>query len=233
MDILKIVRILYDKDRFMTLNEIYEEFRNRYNVSGFSDYKAAIRSSIYRNCINRDINTKNSKMFVSCLEKCHRGQKYGLYEWLDKSEDVEALMARKLKEKIDEENDTNYGENNIYNDEDINYKIENDVLIKFYGNGLNNNYIIPDGVKIIEKEAFSNNTILCNLEIPDTVTTINDKAFANCKNISSLNLPKSIVYIGENVFDGCENLETIFCETKAVKKLLTNLPKKTEIICLE
>ena len=46
-------------------------------------------------------------------------------------------------------------------------------------------------------------------------------------------LPGSIEQIGTNVFSGCDNLETLFVETKAVRKLLKDVPKSIEIVCLE
>ena len=65
MDLWKLKAIFNDKNRFLTLNEIYEEFSERYDISQYSDYKAAIRTEIYRNCIDRDLNTANKNTFVS------------------------------------------------------------------------------------------------------------------------------------------------------------------------
>ena len=66
-----------------------------------------------------------------------------------------------------------------------------------------------------------------------TITKIGNNAFKNCSKLRDLVLPGSIKEIGSNAFDGCDNLETIFCNTKAVKKLLIDLPKHIEIVCLE
>lgn len=69
--------------------------------------------------------------------------------------------------------------------------------------------------------------------IPQGVTEITDNALLDCKYVHDLVLPSSITTIGSNAFKNCPNLETIFCETKQVKKLLTNIPKNIEIVCLE
>ena len=84
MDLLKIIEIFNNENRFLTLNEIYEEYSRRYDVSQYSDYKSAIRTEIYRNCVDRDLNTSNKTIFVSTDIKGTKGQRYGLVEWLAK-----------------------------------------------------------------------------------------------------------------------------------------------------
>lgn len=79
-------------------------------------------------------------------------------------------------------------------------------------------------------EKFNSNFVLT---IPETVTKIGNNTFKDCVKLRDLVLPGSIKEIGSHAFDGCENLETIFCNTKAVKKLLVDLPKHIEIVCLE
>ena len=85
MELWKLKAIFNDKNRFLTLNEIYEEFSEKYDISQYSDYKAAIRSEIYRNCIDRDLNISNKNTFVSFDLKGVRGQKYGLLEWIEEA----------------------------------------------------------------------------------------------------------------------------------------------------
>ena len=90
MELWKLIAVFNDKNRFLSLNEIYEEFTERYDISQYSDYKAAVRSEIYRNCIDRDLNRTNKNTFISFALKGLKGQKYGLLEWVEKTEkDVE------------------------------------------------------------------------------------------------------------------------------------------------
>lgn len=113
------------------------------------------------------------------------------------------------------------------------FSIQGVTLFKFYGKHNISEYTIPNGIEIIDKNAFADNKFLYVLNMPETVTSIDDCAFKNCSNLRELILPSSITHIGKNVFDNCDNLETLFCKTKAVKKLLKDLPKHIEIVCLE
>lgn len=63
-------------------------------------------------------------------------------------------------------------------------------------------YAVPDGVKIIEKNAFFE----CRLEniiLPDTVEEIRDAAFI-CAHFKHVNIPDSVVKFGVNVFVGAD-----------------------------
>ena len=82
MELWKLKSIFNRKNRFLTLNEIYEEFSLSFDVLGYEDFKAAIRTEIYRNCVYRNLNIKGNKLFVSLKAKGERGQQYGLYEWV-------------------------------------------------------------------------------------------------------------------------------------------------------
>lgn len=106
-------------------------------------------------------------------------------------------------------------------------------MVRCYGKKLKSSYDIPNGVTEIADNAFADNADVYNLTIPETVTKIGNNAFKDCVKLRDLVLPGSIKEIGSHAFDGCENLETIFCNTKAVKKLLVDLPKHIEIVCLE
>jgi hypothetical protein len=82
MEIWKLINIFNERREFLTLNEIYDEYANRFDVDNFVDYKAAIRTELYRNCIDRTLNTKYNNIFISIFQKNTRGQKYGLSEWV-------------------------------------------------------------------------------------------------------------------------------------------------------
>ena len=68
---------------------------------------------------------------------------------------------------------------------------------------------IPDGIKVIGKQAFSENPALIHVEIGSDVTTINSKAFENCSGIKSLSIPDRVTYIGTGVLSGCSSLESL------------------------
>lgn len=65
---------------------------------------------------------------------------------------------------------------------------------------------LPESLKIIESEAFSN--LACQaIIIPDGCTTIGERAFAGCKNLLYVWIPASVTNYPANAFEGCnENL---------------------------
>lgn len=94
MEIWKIKVIFREKNEFITLNELYDEFSERYDVSQYVDYKAAIRCEVNRNCIDRNRNKKHNSIFISLFPKGTKGQKYGLYDWVkqDTEEETDVLI---------------------------------------------------------------------------------------------------------------------------------------------
>jgi len=65
---------------------------------------------------------------------------------------------------------------------------------------------LPDGIKVIEDEAFMNASSLQTVIVPDSVTEIGDRAFAGCTLLYEIRLPDSVVRISEDAFEGCERL---------------------------
>lgn len=80
------------------------------------------------------------------------------------------------------------------------------------------NSIIPEGVKIIGKSAFSGNTNLESIVIPNSVEVIEEDAFRNCSNLKNITFSSNLKRIGDSAFFGCKKLKEI------------NLPKTLKII---
>ena len=70
-------------------------------------------------------------------------------------------------------------------------------------------YSIPDSVKSIGDNAFSNCINLESVIIPDSVVSIGSCAFANCKSIRKIVVPNSVKIIESNTFSDCSNLESV------------------------
>ena len=70
------------------------------------------------------------------------------------------------------------------------FNIKNGVLLKY--NGTDREVIIPEGVSIIEVEAFYRNKTIEKVVIPEGVIEIKDYAFYNCENLSVIEFPKSL-----------------------------------------
>lgn len=101
MDIFKIIGIFKEKDKFLSLSEIYEEYKARYSVEGYVDYRAALRNEINRNCADRALNLNDKRIFVSLNEKGKKGQLIGLYEW---------MYSRNFEDSVTNKNLINYQE---------------------------------------------------------------------------------------------------------------------------
>ena len=59
-------------------------------------------------------------------------------------------------------------------------------------------------------DVFAFNENVTSIEIPEGIEVIQAEAFKNCTNLKSVKIPESLWGIGENVFDGCDSLETVY-----------------------
>ena len=96
------------------------------------------------------------------------------------------------------------------------FEMNGSTLVKYLGTATE--VTLPDFVKEIGKDAFSNHETITNVTIPDSVKSIGYAAFENCPNLKSVSIPESVKTIGSSAFSGCEKLESV------------NIPKKTEEI---
>ncbi len=74
---------------------------------------------------------------------------------------------------------------------------------------IDNIAIIPQGVKCIDRDAYSMCTSLTSIIIPDGVTFIGERAFYGCTNLISIELPDSLQFIDDEAFEGCTSLISI------------------------
>ena len=72
--------------------------------------------------------------------------------------------------------------------------------------GLEGEYSIRKGVKVIGNRTFERCDSLTSINIPDGVTKIGDFAFCGCKSLKSINIPDCVTNIGDLAFSGCDNL---------------------------
>lgn len=98
--------------------------------------------------------------------------------------------------------------------------IKNGKLIKY--EGLEQDVVIPDGVKVIGKRAFENTALnykrLTSITIPNSVEVIEEFAFKSCYNLEKIDIPDTVKSVGENAFRSCTKLSEV------------NLPKYLEKI---
>lgn len=97
-------------------------------------------------------------------------------------------------------------------DEDLKNAVEDEFGVKYSKDwkrllksplGLEGEYSIRKGVKVIGNSAFWLCSSLTNINIPNSITTIGEGAFARCKSLTSINIPNSVTTIGEGAFKDC------------------------------
>ena len=74
-------------------------------------------------------------------------------------------------------------------------------------------FVVPKGIKKINKNAFKDNNDLQRIELPDGLEEIGELAFfrSNKKEINTLreiNIPSSVTVIGRSAFEGCSQLSS-------------------------
>ena len=68
---------------------------------------------------------------------------------------------------------------------------------------------IPEGIELIEVDAFEKNEKLKEIIIPDTVKKIKNSAFSHCSNLTGIRLPKGIDTIEAYTFSSCDKLLSV------------------------
>ena len=76
---------------------------------------------------------------------------------------------------------------------------------------------MPQTLREIESNAFSNCTSLQSINIPNGVTKIRKSAFFMCKQIQSISLPQTLQEIESVTFSGCSSLQYINIPSKVTK----------------
>ena len=99
------------------------------------------------------------------------------------------------------------------------FKIENGILKEYLGT--QTHVEIPNGVREIGCNAFSENAAITKVTVPDSVTKIGENAFLRCEMLNTVHLPESIEQIDSHAFGYCY----------ALKKI--RIPQKTERISLD
>lgn len=85
---------------------------------------------------------------------------------------------------------------NIASHED--FQISGRTVVKYLGN--QPVVVIPDGIRIIGKKAFADNTAIKEVRIPDSVQKIKESAFEFCTRLQTINLPKGLIELGNCAF---------------------------------
>ncbi len=117
------------------------------------------------------------------------------------------------------------------------YNKDKSVLLSCPG-GKTGEVLVPEGVSVIEEDAFGECGNLTSISIPESVQTIKMYAFFRCRSLIGISLPKSLQSIGLYAFNGCSGLQDIHvAEENSVLSsndgILYNKEKSTLIKCPE
>lgn len=110
------------------------------------------------------------------------------------------------------------------------FVVVNGVLCDYFGTA--DKVVIPDGVKEIEHNCFSNEK-MTELVLPNSLVSIGQGAFQNCGKLTKVEIPDSVTSIGRSAFSGCSSLSelklsanvktidfSVFSGTANLKKLI-------------
>ena len=78
-----------------------------------------------------------------------------------------------------------------------------------FSHGPLENIYIPEGVVIIDNNAFANCSKLKSITVPSTVSVINHGVFMNCTALETVTLYEGIVTIFDDAFQECSSLKNI------------------------
>lgn len=81
---------------------------------------------------------------------------------------------------------------------------------------LKGEYIVPDGVTIIDEAAFQRCEELTSVVFPEGLITVDNSAFMFCKNLKSVKFPKSLKYLECGAFIMCPALKSVTLYSKDI-----------------
>lgn len=77
--------------------------------------------------------------------------------------------------------------------------------------------IVPNGIEVIERHAFSRAKNIVSVVLPESVRIIEEGAFDCCDNLVSVNIPYGIKVIADSTFMNCYSLNNIFLPDTVTK----------------
>lgn len=123
-----------------------------------------------------------------------------------KNEDVQKPKVKEVQKPKNEE----VWSTEVIND-DLRNAVEDEFGVKYSKDwkrllkaplGLEGEYSIRKGVKVIGNSAFWLCSSLTNINIPNSVTNIGNEAFSGCKSLTKITIPSSVVNMNGNPFLG-------------------------------
>lgn len=146
---------------------------------------------------NPDVENIVSLNLPKGIESLGPFEKYGgingVFYDLDKLETID----------VDKENEAYYSQNGVLFDK------ENQALLCYPKGKTEQNYSVPEEIKVIGLSAFYDCIHLVHVELPNGLTQIKASAFENCTNLLDISIPDSVTLIGSYAFSSCESIENV------------------------
>ena len=101
---------------------------------------------------------------------------------------------------------------------------ENGILISFGGE--EHSVTVPDGVRVIGREAFRGMAWITDITLPEGLEKIGANAFKGCRQLKNINFPDSLKMIGDFAFHRCHSLEAV-----TLPNTVESLGKGTFLYC--
>ena len=110
------------------------------------------------------------------------------------------------------------------------FVIKKGTLVEYRGTG--SVVRIPDGVEIVGKHAFENNTTAKHIIVPEGVTKIEYCAFRS-SNVEEVEIPSTVIAYGNDVFYWCYKLKKLICHSPLPKNACNSLVhnQQLQILC--
>ena len=120
---------------------------------------------------------------------------------------------------------------NYCSEDGVLFNKDKTTLIQYPANNARTEYVIPNTVTYIAKEAFCRSNYLTSITIPNSVISLDEGAFNDCK-FTSINLPTSLISIGRFAFNGCHiSTITIPCNVTSIGEYAFRGPGVSSITC--
>lgn len=120
---------------------------------------------------------------------------------------------------------------NYCSEDGVLFNKDKTTLIQYPANNSRTEYVIPNTVTYIAKEAFCRSNYLTSITIPNSVISLDEGAFNDCK-FTSINLPTSLISIGRFAFNGCHvSTITIPCNVTSIGEYAFQGPGVSSITC--
>ena len=181
----------YSKDKDIVLKNKFKIV----NTDAFSGASANVQSITFP----ESMTTIKTRAFVYCklLKTLNIGKNAN-----DISGSFRSNANFVMTLNIDSENPYYMVENNILYSKNKDKLVA--VLYKIEGN-----FVVPNNVKIIGKQAFTDQVNMTNITINQGIEQLEDEIFASCSSLLNVEIPSTVTTIDKNCFSSCPSIAKI------------------------